>query len=78
MISNHKRSRKVGEGDNKSGEQTTSKKKASLSYVAMQRAAMGGPGRENSQNRVVTPAKGSIPKNALASILKRSQEKTAQ
>jgi len=76
MISNHKRCRKTGE-DNKSQEQTTSKKTASSSIVAMQRAAMGG--RENSQNRVVTPAKGgnSIPKNALASILKRSQEKTA-
>jgi hypothetical protein len=68
MISNHKRHRKM-EGDNKSQEQTTSKKtashgKASSSIVAMQRAAMGG--RESS------PANGSIPVNALASILKRS------
>ena len=73
MISNHKRSRKT-EGDNKSQEQTTSKKTASSSFVAMQRAAMG---RGDSQNRVVTPAKGSIPKNTLASIMKRSQEKSA-
>ena len=80
MISNHKRYRKNGE-DNKSQEQTTSKKTASSSIVAMQRAAMGGgaaAARDGSnQNRVVTPAKGSIPKNALVSILKRSQEKTA-
>lgn len=68
MISNHKRQRKI-EGDNKSQEQTTSKKTASSSIVAMQRAAMGG--RENS------PANGQIPVNALASILKRSQEKNA-
>ena len=70
MISNHKRCHKTE--DNKSQEQTTSKKTASSSIVAMQRAAMNG--RENSQNRVVTPAKGvnPVPKNALASILKRS------
>jgi len=69
MISNHKRHRKM-EGDNKSQEQTTSKKTAaSSSIVAMQRAAMGG--RESS------PANGPIPANALASILKRSQEKNA-
>lgn len=56
MISNHKRCRKTGD-DNKSQEQTTSKKAvASSSIVAMQRAAIGG--RENSQNKVVTPAKG--------------------
>lgn len=77
MISNHKRCRKT-DGDNKSQEQTTSKKTASSSIVAMQRAAMNGSsGRDTSQKRVVTPAKGGIPKNALASILKRSQEKAA-
>ena len=73
MISNHKRCRKTE--DNKSQEQTTSKKTASSSIVAMQRAANG---RGESQNRVVTPAKNGIPtKNALVSILKRSQEKSA-
>ena len=41
MISNHKRTRKNGE-DNKSQEQTTSKKaRASASYMAMQRAVIG-------------------------------------
>lgn len=76
MISNHKRTRKNGE-DNKSQEQTTSKKaRASASYVAMQRAVMG---RGDSQNRVVTPAKNTMPtQNALVSILKRSQEKKTQ
>ena len=59
LYSNHKRCRKNGE-DNKSQEQTTSKKstqqRASVSYVAMQRAALGG--RTDPQNQAVTPAKG--------------------
>ena len=72
MISNHKRCRKTNGEDNKSQEQTTSKKTAahgSHSYVAMQRAALGG-GRGESANRVITPAKAALaknqPKNALA------------
>ena len=83
MISNHKRCRKTNGEDNKSQEQTTSKKSGangSHSYVAMQRAAIGG--RSDSHNRVITPAKAALaknqPKNALAQILKRSQEKSAQ
>ena len=72
LISNHQRCRETNGEDNKSQEQTTSKTTAahgSHSYVAMQRAAMGG-GRGDSGNRVITPAKAVLaknqPKNALA------------
>lgn len=66
--------KKCRRGD-KSQDQTTSKKTTTGGVVANVQKV---DGKENSNtNNVVTPARSSMPRNKLASIIKSSQEKTS-
>ena len=67
MISNRKRERR----NDKSCDQTTSKKVTCASVVAKKTSNGSGSAQQN----VVTPIRTSMPKNKLVSILKGSQEK---